>query len=359
VPSGLARAADVHLTADATSFRSGTGSFEWRGISAFRLAEMVARGRDRDVILFLDWARSQQLTVVRVFAMARHLFQLQPAEGVKALARVLELARDRGLHVEAVALVDTAAIKIDFERHVKAVGAVAARYTNATLEIANEPGHATQDRKLHDPSFVRRLASLVPEQVPVALGSAEYDDGYASGDYATYHFPRAPDPEGWGHVLGLARGAVLVAALRKPVVSDEPIGAGNVLQPGRRDNDRRRFTAAAVMTRLAALQPTFHYEGGLHGRVPADTELECFRGWTNGLNLMREVPQCGRFLDEDGLTSIVAVTGARAAFGRECDRDAWAVLIDPEPEASVMWRGGWRAGESLSADGVRVFRARR
>jgi hypothetical protein len=93
--------------------------------------------------------------------------------------------------------------------------------------------------------------------------------------------------------------------------------------------------------------------------VPADTELECFRSWTNGLNMMRAVPQCGRFLPEDRLTSIVAVTGARAAFVRECDRDAWAVLIDPKPDASVMWRSGWRAGESMSANGVHVARARR
>src|SRR5262245_52288943 len=74
VPSVLAQTA--HLRADAISFRSGSSSFEWRGISAFRLVEMAAHGRDRDVIRFLDWARSQQLTVVRVFVMARHLFQL-------------------------------------------------------------------------------------------------------------------------------------------------------------------------------------------------------------------------------------------------------------------------------------------
>ncbi len=291
--------------------------------------------------------------------MARHLFQLEAEEGRKALPRLLELARDRDLHVEVVALIDTAEMKIDLDAHVKAVGAIAATHTNAILEIANEPGHPTQDRRLHDPAFVRRLASLVPEPVPVALGSAEYDDAYASGDYATYHFTRTPDPDGWGHVLGLARGAALVAKWRKPVVSDEPIGAGDTLQPGRRDNDPRRFRAAAALTRLAALLPTFHYEGGLQARVPAGAELASFTAWTNGLEITRAIPSCGRFLTRDELAPLVAVEGARSAFARQCDRDAWAVLIDPKPDASLTWRDPWRERQRVPASGVHVVRAGR
>jgi hypothetical protein len=348
-----------HLRVDGPSFRSDSRPFEWRGISAFRLAEMVAHGREAEAASFLDWARAQKLTVVRVFVMARHLFALEPADGLKALPRLLELARDRGLHVELVALIDTADIKTDLDAHVKAVGAIAAKYTNALVEIANEPGHPTQDRRLHEPAFVQRLAALVPERVPVSLGSAEYDVAYAGGDYATYHFPRTSDPDGWGHVLSLARGAAFVARWRKPVVSDEPIGAGDALQPGRRDNDPRRFRAAAVLTRLAALQPTFHYEGGLHARPPAGRELECFKGWSDGLDLLQPVPTCGRFLDKDSLTAVDSVPGARAVFGRECERQAWIVLIDPQPGASVTWRAGWRRGQHSVADGVHVARAGR
>ena len=359
VSPGLVQAAAAHLQVNGTSFRSASRPFEWRGISAFRLVEMVAHGREREAVAFLDWAHGQKLTVVRVFVMARNLFQLEAADGLAALPRVLELAQARSLHVEAVALIDTAEMKIDLDAHVKAIGGIAAKHTNALVEIANEPGHPTQDRRLHDPATVRRLAALVPDRVPVALGSAEYDDGYASGDYATYHFPRAPDPDGWGHVLALSRGAALVSQWRKPVVSDEPIGAGNALQPGRRDNDPRRFRAAAALTRLAALQPTFHYEGGLQARVPAGTELGCFTAWTNGLEIARPIPSCGRFLAQDGLASIVSVEGARAAFARECDGEAWALLIDPRPEASVTWRGAWRAHERVPAAGVHLLRARR
>ena len=320
---------------------------------------MVARGREREAVSFLDWARGEKLTVMRTFVMARHLFQLPPVEGLKALPRLLQLAGDRGLHVEVVALADTADSKVDFDAHVRAVGAIAARHANALVEIANEPGHATQDPRLHDPLFVRRLATLVPEQVPVALGSAEYDDRYAAGDYATYHFPRESTPDGWGHVLALARGAMLVSGWRKPLVSDEPIGAGSTLQPGRRDNDPRRFRAAAVLTRLAALHPTFHFEAGLHARAPTWVELDCFRGWTDGLDMSQAIPSCGRFLDSDDLRSIASIEGARRAFGRECDRQTWIALIDPQPKASVTWRGGWREEQRSIAEGVHLVRARR
>ena len=45
--------------------------FEWRGVTAFRLAELVAAGRERDADAYLAWAQSQKLTIVRVLTMAQ------------------------------------------------------------------------------------------------------------------------------------------------------------------------------------------------------------------------------------------------------------------------------------------------
>ena len=83
-------------------------AFEWRGITAFRLLEFVAHGKAADADAYLAWAASKKLTVVRVLAMADILFKLSPADGQRALPRLLELAQKRGLYVEVVALVDTA-----------------------------------------------------------------------------------------------------------------------------------------------------------------------------------------------------------------------------------------------------------
>jgi hypothetical protein len=335
--------------------------FEWRGISAFALLEQIAHGRSAEAEAYLTWAASQRVTVVRVLVMAQHLFQLSPADGRTALPRLLELAAARNLHVEIVALADTASVPLEFEPHVNEVGAIAARYPNALVEIANEPAHPTQDVKLHSADSLKLLAALVPEAVPVAFGSAEYGDHFAGGDYATYHFPRDTGDDGWGHVRKLAIGAALVEKWRKPVVSDEPIGAAAQFVAGRRDDDPRRFAAAALMTRIAGLQPTFHYEGGLLAKQPAGREQEAFAAWSGALDIVNEarVPSDGTFIAEGEVSSIADVRGARATFGRATDREVWLLILDPGPAHSLIWKTPWRSDGEWKVPGARVMRSKR
>ena len=340
------------LRVEGTGWRRSTAAFEWRGITAFRLLERIAHDHESEAAAYLDWARAQKLTVVRVLAMAKHLFQLNAADGLKALPKLLTLAAERGLIVEIVALADTAALPVDLSQHVKAVATIAAAHPNAVVEIANEPWHPTQDPRLHDPAFVRALADLVPGQVPVALGSIEGRDGYAAaGRYATWHSPRSNDADDWGHVLALADGAALLRKWQKPIVSDEPVGAAEGLIPGRRDNDPRRFAAAAAMTRLAGLGATFHHEGGLQARIPSGRELECFQAWSQGLDAMASMPAGGRFLASDDLTSTAGVSGARAVFGRLYDQEVWVILVDPA-DPRIEWKAPWREASRVTLPGI-------
>ena len=271
-------ASTSHLRVSGTRFLAPDGStFEWRGITAFRLAEFVARGREAEADAYLKWAASKKLNVVRVLVMADGLFKLSPADGVRALPRLLEIAARHRVHVEVVALADTAAIPIDMPAHVKAVAAICAKHPNAILEIANEPAHPTQVTALHDASYVLSLGKLVPAGVPYALGSVEYGDGYAAGTYVTWHAPRSRD---WP--AEIAKSAALVKKFRKPVVNDEPMGAADKAVPGRRDNDPARFRAAAQATRRAGMGGTFHYEGGLQAKLPTKTEAACLDAWLAG-----------------------------------------------------------------------------
>ena len=274
-----------HLEISGTHFVQSDGTlFEWRGITAFRLLEFVAHGKESEADAYLAWVAGKQLTVVRVFGMADVLFKLSPADGQHALPRLLELARRRGLHVEVVAFADTATIKVDLPRHLKAIAGICARYPNALLEIANEPVHPTQTRALHEASYVASLAELVPAGVPLSLGSVETGDGFAAGRYVTWHAPRS-GTGGW--VAQVARGAELVRRFKKPVVLDEPIGAADQAITGRRDNVPAHFHDAAVAARRAGLAMTFHYEGGLQARQPSATELACLDAWIAGLSAAR------------------------------------------------------------------------
>jgi hypothetical protein len=356
-PTAEARTARSPLTVRGVDFFHGEARFEWRGITAFRLVEQIAHGREPEAIAYLDWARSQKLTVIRVLMMARQLFQLNPGNGLEALPRLLTLAADRGLFVEIVALADTAGPPLDLAQHVKAVATIAAAHSDSVVEIANEPWHPTQDPRLHDPAFARALAELVPVQVPVALGSIEGGDGYAAaGRYATWHAPRSNQHDGWGHVLALADGAALLSKWQKPVISDEPIGAADQYVAGRRDNEPRRFAAAAALTRTAGLGATFHYEAGLQARIPSGGELECFQAWAAGLDAVAGLPAGGRFVTGSELAPVAAITGARAVFGRQYDREVWVVLIDPG-ESRIEWKAPWRETSRVTLPGVVVARA--
>jgi hypothetical protein len=360
-PSG---SSDRHLRIDAASFRTASGApFQWRGISAFRLVEMVAHGQRADAAAFLDWAATRHLTVVRVFTMARSLFDLSPADGVRALPDLLEMAADRGLHVEIVALVDTKELATGIDAHVKAVGGIASQHSNALVEIANEPAHQTQARAIHDPRELKRLAALVPPHVPVSLGSAEENEAYADAGYATYHFPRAGSPASWGHVVRLAGGAALLKAWRKPVVSDEPIGAGPIAVAGRRDNDPDRFRAAALLTRMAGLGATFHYEQGLQAKIPTGTEARCFDAWNEAWTLLpADVERRGAFRtagDAGAAVSSFDATAASGVFEVQRESTAYVLVLNASKAPAVTWNKGWRSGTAKQLGAVWLLTATR
>ena len=263
----------TRLRVDGRAFRAAGGSrFSWRGLTAFRLVELIAHGQQAQAVSVLDWAKAHGVTVVRVLTMADVLFKLSPDEGRSALPRLLKLAMSRGLYVEVVALADTGRIPVALDEQVKAIGAVCAAAPNCLLELANEPwARHTQSRETGDPARLRALRAVVPAGVPVSLGSASADDSdeLAAGDYVTVHIAREDGDRGWRHVTRMQVAEELSARTGKPVVDDEPIGAAEASQPGRRDADPNRWFAKGVLARMLGIGATFHYEGGCRGTCRA------------------------------------------------------------------------------------------
>ena len=355
-------AAPGRLRVQDTRFVHVDGSpFQWRGITAFRLLDYVAAGQEDRAVAFLRWAASQRLTVVRVFAMLHGFFDLPAAQGRAALPRLLTLAASHGLYVEIVGLTTTAEAHVEPAPQILELGRIAARHDNAMLEIANEPYHPTQSAEVHQPAFLRRLASSVPPGIPVSLGSIEENQGFASGTYATWHVPRRSGEAGWGHVLAIADGAVFPRRMGKPVISDEPIGAGPRFEPGRRDDQPDRFRAAALLTRLAGLGATFHYEGGLHARVPEGRELACFAAWNEAWSLLPgDIERRGvfRMAGEPGAAVQGFQTGtALAVFERQDSDRAWVLVVRPASEPRLRWSNGWTPRGVQRAGGVQVIEA--
>ena len=353
-----------HLRVTGTSFATADRHpFQWRGITAFRLLEYVARGNDDEVERFLSWAEGQRLTVVRVLAMGSGWMNLSAEDGRRALPRLLELAAAHQLHVEIVALAGTRDAPLNLDAQLDAIGKIVSEHDNALIEIANEPGHPSQLPEIHRPETLVKLRSRVPRTIPVALGLVEGLDRSSAGDYITWHAPRDSGSGGWGHVLALAEGPDLLKRWNKPVVSDEPIGAGPALEPGRRDDSPARFRAAGVLTRLTGLGATFHYEGGLQAAIPTGRELECFNAWNEARTLLpSDIERTGAFRrarDEGAAVVDYSSDKALGVFERQRGNLAWVAVINPTQGFSMRWGTGWNPQQTRRLDGVWLINARR
>ena len=353
------RHAAGRLRIDGTRFLEPDGrSFQWRGITAFRLVDFVADGQEEQAATYLTWAAGQGLTIVRVLTMSGSLFDLRPEDGRRALPRLLELAAAKGLRVEVVALADTANVPVNLQEHVDGIGRIVSAHPNALLEIANEPVHPSQSAEVHKPDVLEALAARLAPEIAIALGSIERGDGFGAGGFITWHSPRESGSGGWGHVLALAQGADLLTTWKKPVISDEPIGAGASLQPGRRDDVPARFRAAGLLTRLAGVGATFHYEGGLHARVPAGRELECFDAWNEAwTRLPAEVERLGVFRVGGTPESVVTAFDRSASLGvfeRSDAASGWILVLGDEA-AGLTLKSGWTVRETRRIDGGRLL----
>jgi hypothetical protein len=365
-PPAESRAA-ARLKAESGALRRPDGTrFAWRGLTSFRLVELAARGRAADVERYLAWAAAHDITVVRVLTMTRHLFGLKPGEGRAALPAVLDAARRHGLYVEVVALADTRSYPDDLDAHVRAVGAIAAQYENALVEVANEPDHPTQKRELASPRRLLALARLVPQEVPVALGSGADEIFRVSTErpntYLTVHFERADGDRGWRPHLSLRRALRLQSAHERFVVDDEPIGAGATSKAGSRDADAARWFGHGVLARLLKIGSTFHSDAGLDARIPAGQELACFDAWRRGMQYLPAdidermvVQDAGETTPEDPAVAPVSDfdrAGALNVFSVVDGGRGWAVAIGATGDPRLKLREGWRITRTETFDRV-------
>ena len=251
-----------------TQFTAPDGSaFQWRGITAFRLVDYVADGQedaDREVPGMGRETRRDG----RARADDDGRAVRPPARGRPA--RAAAGARARG---EARPLRRGGRVR----RH--------CRHSRSTFR-STSMGSARSSPRTPTPCWkspmsrcIRRSRAEVQKPAvsegagrPCAVGHS----GCARIDRARRWFwrgratsrgtRRASRARAGGRTCSRWRqGADLLARWKKPVVSDEPIGAGAAFQPGRRDDAPARFRAAALLTRLVGPRRDVPLRGGPAG----------------------------------------------------------------------------------------------
>ena len=333
---------------------AGDRPFEWTGVTAFALADLVAEGRTDEARAFITWARSAGFHVLRVLTMLPNggWMDLSPEDGRRALPSLMELALGEGMYVQAIALANTDEPSGRFrdeaflDSQVKAIGDLCAAARNCVLEVANEPYHGSQAR-LDDPAVMKRLARGVPDRVLMTWGSTDDDrsDRMAGGDFVVVHLARSG--AWWDRVARAADLAALAAATKKFVVDNEPIGAAERIDRGRRDTNPDAFFAQGAASRLAGAGATFHCEDCLHARVPGPVQQTAARAFIAG---RRAVPLGNRLVMARD-AEVATITGEGRVLAAIEGNRAWALVMGPAAAHGLRWQGGWHADRRVAARG--------
>lgn len=286
-------------------FVTDDGPWGWHGLSEFDLVHRVRTGDVADVTRRLDRAATNRRSVVRVFAMARNLFDLSPSQAGydAALERVLSLAAERGIRVELVVFPD-AQLVMSAEGDRRAfLERLARRYQadpRIIWQIANEPQFngwsGATDAKLL--SLAELLKSVLGHADFIVGDPADGDDVDASAEtaeqaktlarysnIAALHSSRkggaAPDGERLRRWVDHLEGYYdVIAEARKAngnlaCVHDEPMGAASVRQvplPTGKTYEREPnpvvHLAAAATAAMIGCGYTYHYISTQNDGVP-------------------------------------------------------------------------------------------
>lgn len=360
--------------------------WQYRGCTDFSLTWRFLRGEEIDPILTDRIAVGCR--VLRVFGMMENIAHLWPQEVPRYYQRIaafVDTVAARGLRVEFVVFAD-ATNKLDGRRsvmprladqqaHYARVVAALQRKWAVLLELCNEceqNGVDPQHFERPPPPLIASRGSSGGEQLPPmpawsytvrhgsrgpqwprdAKGALDVRDGWSCSDDET------------------KRGCVAFAGTHQPTVEDEPMGASEADQPGRRSSNPDDFAYFGATAALMSAGATFHSDAGIRSEpfgarqracaiamfqamtfIPADAQTRPYqRGVAEGGTGIGEMPL--EHVDADGRRA----EGALRTFCRGDGAREWCVAIRPGPAWTARARGGWRIAEQPRRGLVKLLR---
>ncbi len=282
----------IHV--DNLAFKQDDGAYwQWRGCTDFLLYLYWLNGTDIEPILEDRWTAGANL--VRVLGMVDSFAHFYPQEHPDYYSRLRDFADcigGYGMKLEFVPFAD-ASIIFPFEgdraAHVNKIAAALSQHSAVFVEVANEPGHQDQV----DSDEAQALGNLLRGHgFPVASGNYTLADKQTSAprcDYVTIHVERddewprkdrslAENRDGFSWSDGSA-----FEGYHCPVVSDEPMGASDTNQPGKRSNVPEDFRYAGACTALMGAGGTFHSDAGILSQLWTPTQRSCAVAYFEGL----------------------------------------------------------------------------
>jgi hypothetical protein len=334
------------LVTDRAVFRTADGTARtWRGCTDFLLLYRLIAGEDLQPLL------QDRIAVgcrtLRVLGMVDSFAHLHPQEVPDYVGRVRQLAdylAARGLRMEFVVFADAQIIMPDPDQeraHLLAVFEALRGLPLVTIEVANEPF-----KNLPGGDKAAQTLAFALRGRGVLVSSGAYTDWppLPTADYGTTHADRKDDwPRTGKDLFDLAE------VTKTPWVSDEPMGAAEVDQPGKRSavpDDFAWFGAAAAMLGAGA---TFHSDAGILSLPYGPGQRACALAFFYGLTWVPgEAPlwpyQRGDAGSEAGFGNMPIRHDDAVELRSFCKGNAgeeWCVQIRTKREHATP-RDGWR-----------------
>jgi hypothetical protein len=233
-----------------------------------------------DPLPALDELVALRFNAVRIFCGALPWTGQELHHVYENLPRVLEACGARGLNAY-LAYHTEAGTGYDLERHTDEVEAIARAYQIIALrEVANEADHDTQGGRL-TPERCADLAARMDKTV--MYGATITDDEsmiYAGRNGNAVHLDRGRDP--WNMARRVREIYGRSEANGLPSKNQEPIGADEVNDPGRRLNDPAIFRTLGVLGRLFDCASYFHSEDGRYSNPLRPVTRQCAEAFAAG-----------------------------------------------------------------------------
>ncbi|HEX6976689.1 MAG TPA: hypothetical protein VF147_19915 [Vicinamibacterales bacterium] len=304
----------------------------------------------------LDEARALGFNGVRVFAGALTWAKQTPEGARAALPELLAEADRRGLAVEVTAITDSRT-GYDVGAHLQAVSRICAAAPNCLLEAANEYYHPTQSDLVQDAARLYALGRESVGRMPWSLGAPPFDAlqggkwPIPSADFITVHLDRGRPF--WGQLASVRSLAAIAEHTGKPVLNNEPIGAAERAERGRRESDPQFFFALGALSRLFELGVVFHSEDGLNARPLGPNQRRAAEALVAGFNSIGTTARLTARPIE--ASPIARVSNAAHVFAATDGNQWWVILLDAE-RATVTVRDGWssRAARRAAVQTVEI-----
>ena len=149
----------------------------------------------------------------------------------------------------------------------------------------------------------------------------------------------------------------------RPVLNNEPIGAAEVNQPGRRLNDPSIFFCMGALNRIFEVGGVFHSQSGLDatqlGLVQTSCAAEFIRGFSAIDTQDRLLFQNAGWSTSPVRSANFDQTVVRAYSGITGNR-GWMVLVGLRGDPRVEYQNGWRPdGVVAEVSGCQIVRLAR